>query len=172
METSLLKQMATIFCRAQNSIMNLTESLGSFQKLLIFLCWQEDWIKNFCSWNGYRNPFVPALPPPFFSFFFFSFLLWRKVLAFLISMTFWIKLLWESFCMTIHFLGSCWNFSAGTTAQTISINFTLLRKLPTLTILSDEKVLQKMLWYGLPSKYCFFFLFFFFFSNFLPWKDA
>lgn len=42
METSLLKQMATIFFRAQNSIMNLTESLGSYQKLLIFLCWQEE----------------------------------------------------------------------------------------------------------------------------------
>lgn len=69
METSLLKQTATIFFRAQNSIMNLTESLGSFQKFLIFLCWQEDWIHKFCS----RNVLQKSLYPFPFSVFFFSF---------------------------------------------------------------------------------------------------
>lgn len=125
METSLLKQTATIFFRAQNSIMNLTESLGSFQKFLIFLCWQEDWIHKFCSRNVLQKSLYP-FPFSVFFFSFFFFLLWSKALAFLISMTFWIKLLWDRFCMTIHFLVSCWNFNAGTTTSTISTDFTLL----------------------------------------------
>lgn len=47
METSLLKQMATIFLRAQNSIVNLTVNLGSFQNLLVFLCRQRVEFTNF-----------------------------------------------------------------------------------------------------------------------------
>lgn len=71
METSLLKQMATIFFRAQNSIMNVTESLGSFQKLLVFLCWQRIEFTNFVQETFYKNSLVSFHFLFFLSFFFF-----------------------------------------------------------------------------------------------------
>lgn len=67
MEISLLKQMATIFFRAQNSTMNLTENLGSFQKFLVFLCWQRIEFTNFVQETFYKNPLVS------FHFLFFIF---------------------------------------------------------------------------------------------------
>lgn len=70
METSLLKQMATIFCRAENSIMNLTESLGSFQKLLIFLAGKRIELKLLFM-KRLQKSLCPFSPPSFFLLFLF-----------------------------------------------------------------------------------------------------